>query len=104
VNGAFPQLEPGDVESTSMGAAGADLKLSPAARKLFPYYSECKNVEALNMWAAFEQARSGAQRYGERHEVFLIPLLVTRKNNTSPVAVIPLDHFFDLLKRAHGSA
>lgn len=32
----FPVLEDGDVRSTSMGAGGEDLQLSPAARRLFP--------------------------------------------------------------------
>ena len=31
----FPQLEPDDVVSTLMGDSGADIKLSPAARKCF---------------------------------------------------------------------
>ena len=39
---AFPALEPDDVKSTSMGAGGEDVQLSPAARKLFPYQIECK--------------------------------------------------------------
>ncbi len=99
----FPTLEPDDVRSTSMGASGADLLLSPAARRLFPYYTECKNVEALNVWKSFEQARAGAQRQGEKHEVFLIPLLVARRNNTSPIAVVPLDYLLDLTRRAHGA-
>jgi hypothetical protein len=99
---AFPSLEPDDVRSTSMGASGEDLLLSPAARKLFPYYVECKNVEALNVWKAFEQARSGAQRLGERRELFLIPLLVARRNNTTPIAVVPFAYLVELQKRANG--
>lgn len=100
----FRTLEPDDVRSTSMGASGEDLLLSPAARRVFPYYVECKNVEALNVWKSFEQARAGAQRKGEKDEVFLIPLLVARRNATAPIAVIPLEYFLDLQKRANGGA
>ena len=49
------ELEPDDVRSTSMGAGGEDLQLSPAARRKFGYSVECKNVEKLNVWGA-EQA------------------------------------------------
>ncbi len=44
----FTQLEPDDVVSTLMGDSGTDIKLSPAARKLFPYSPECKNQEEFN--------------------------------------------------------
>lgn len=39
---AFPTLEPDDVKSTSMGAQGEDVQLSPAARKLMPIAVETK--------------------------------------------------------------
>ena len=52
------ELEPDDVRSTSMGAGGEDLQLSPAARRKFGYSVECKNVEKLNVWSAYEQAEA----------------------------------------------
>jgi hypothetical protein len=33
----FPFLEPDDIRSTSMGASGEDILLSPAARRVYPY-------------------------------------------------------------------
>jgi len=36
-----PELEPDDIKSTSMGAGGEDVQLSPAARKMYPYQIEC---------------------------------------------------------------
>ena len=39
---AFPELEPDDVKSTVMGDTGADIQLSPAARKLIPISIEVK--------------------------------------------------------------
>ena len=69
---SFPSLEADDVRSTSMGAGGEDVQLSPAARRLFPYSVECKSVEKLNVWGAYEQAEANS---GE-HE----PLLIMKKN------------------------
>lgn len=86
----FSELEPDDVRSTSMGAGGEDLQLSPAARKKFNYSVECKNVEKLNVWNAYEQASANAGK----HE----PLLVMKKNRKKPLVVLDLDAFMSLLK------
>ena len=86
----FTELEPDDVRSTSMGAGGEDLQLSPAARRKFPYSVECKNVEKLNVWGAYEQAEANS---GD-HE----PLLMMKKNRKKPLVVIDLEAFVELLK------
>lgn len=87
----FPTLEPDDVRSTSMGCGGEDLQLSPAARRLFGYSVECKNVERLNVYDAYEQAsaNSGA------HE----PLLIMKKNRKKPLVVMDAEHFVELIKK-----
>ena len=46
----YPQLEPDDVRSTSMGAGGTDVQLSPAAKRLFPYEIECKNLAKVSVY------------------------------------------------------
>ena len=86
---SFPSLEADDVRSTSMGAGGEDVQLSPAARKLFPYSVECKSVEKLNVWGAYEQAEANS---GE-HE----PLLIMKKNRKKPLVVIDAEAFVKLL-------
>lgn len=83
----FPSLEPADVRSTSMGASGEDLLLSPAARRLIPFSIECKNQEALNIWKALEQAV-------REHP----PLLVFKRNGSEVYAALPFDSFLALLK------
>ena len=85
----FSGLEPDDVRSTSMGASGEDVQLSPAARKLFPFSVECKNVEKLNVWAAYEQAAANSGNYE--------PILVMKKNRKKPLIVVDAEAFFNLL-------
>lgn len=94
----FPNLEPDDVRSTSMGASGADLLLSPAARRAFPYYVECKNVEALNIHKALAQAAAGAVKAGDTG---VVPIVAFRRNNSPDNYVaLPLAHFLALVHRA----
>ena len=88
---SFPQLEPDDVRSTSMGAGGEDIQLSPAARKLFSFSVECKNTERLNVYEAYQQASANA---GD-HE----PLLIMKKNRKKPLVVMDAEAFVNLIKR-----
>ena len=86
----YKLLEPDDVRSTSMGASGEDVLLSPAARKLFPYSVECKNVEKLNHSSAWDQTVSNAGDYE--------PALFTKKNRREVLVTIRAEHFFKLLE------
>ena len=86
---SFP-LESDDVRSTSMGAGGEDVLLSPAARKYFPFSIECKNVEKLNVWQAYEQAEANC---GGNE-----PLLVMKKNRKSPLVVMDAEKFMEIMK------
>lgn len=86
----FPGLEPDDVRSTSMGAGGEDVQLSPAARKLFPYSVECKSLAKIAVFNYYEQACG----HGE-HE----PLVVIKQNRSKPLAVVDLEHFMELVRR-----
>ena len=36
----FPEFEPDDIKSTTMGESGADIQLSPAARKKIPLFMD----------------------------------------------------------------
>jgi len=85
----FNQLEEDDVRSTSMGASGEDLLLSPVARKLFPFSVECKNQESLNIWSAIEQAENNSGNH--------IPLVIFKRNRTKTYAVLEFDKLLKLL-------
>jgi hypothetical protein len=88
----FPHLEADDVRSTSMGAGGADVQLSPAAKKVFPFDVECKSLAAVGIYKHYKQATTHG-----RHE----PLVVVKQNNSKPLAVVDLEYFVDLVRRAN---
>lgn len=81
----FPHLEPDDVRSTSMGAGGEDVQLSPAARELMPYTIECKNMAKIAVYNYYEQAKQHGK--GE-------PLVVIKQNNSKPLVIVDADYFF----------
>lgn len=84
-------IDPADAESRSSGANGEDLILSAAARRLFPYSPECKAVERLNVYAAYDQAKSNAKG----HE----PLVFMKRNRKRPLIAVDAEHFLELLAR-----
>ena len=84
-------MHPEDIESRSMGAGGEDLIMARAARQKFPFSIECKNVEKLNVWEAYEQAKANCSDYE--------PLVVMKKNQKKPLVVIDADYFISLVKR-----
>lgn len=81
-------VHPEDIESRSMGAGGEDLIMARAAREKFPYSIECKNVEKLNVWDAYEQAKSNSGDYE--------PIVVMKKNGKKPVVVVDAEYFVRL--------
>jgi hypothetical protein len=88
----FPQLEPDDITSRSMGAGGTDLLLSPAAKRLIPFDHECKNQESLNIWEALKQAEENAK-------AGRIPLLVFKRNHSRIYAALPFVELLDLVQK-----
>lgn len=78
-------VHPEDVESRSMGAGGEDLIMARAAREKFPFSVECKNVEKLNVWEAYEQAKANCGNYE--------PIVVMKKNHKKPLVVIDAEFF-----------
>lgn len=87
-------LEPDDVKSTSMGASGEDVQLSPAARRVIPYQIECKNKARSQIHTYYEQAKS----HGD-HE----PLVIVKMDRDIPLAVVSAEHFFQLLYKVHSA-
>jgi len=85
----FPELEPDDVQCAIMGQSGTDIKLSPLARRKFPYSVECKNQEKLSIWDALKQATANCKDN-------TTPLLVFSRNHTKTYVALPLEDFIKL--------
>ena len=83
-------IHPEDIESRSMGAGGEDLIMARAAREKFPYSIECKNVEKLNVWEAYNQAKENSKNYE--------PVVVMKKNNHKTLVVIDAKYFVKIHK------
>ncbi len=81
-------IHPEDIESRSMGAGGEDLIMARAARQKFPHSIECKNVEKLNIWDAYEQASANCGDYE--------PIVVIKKNGKKPLVVIDAEYYIQL--------
>ena len=82
-------LAPGDVRSTSMGAGGEDVQLSPLARSLFPYAVEAKSKAKIAVYGFYKQAEEHAISLKEDAE----PLVVIKQNNDKPLAIVDFEHF-----------
>jgi len=78
---ALPELEKDDIRSTSMGCGGADIQLSPAALKLFPFGVECKHTVTfrIGMWRQARMHTEGSDK---------IPLLFLKTNRKPPLAIM----------------
>ena len=88
---AFPMLTPDDVRSTSMGAGGEDILMSPRAQEYVPLSIEAKNTERLNLWSAIEQAAANCPSDRE-------PCVVFTRNRAKVYAAVPWELLVRLLK------
>lgn len=92
----FPNLEPDDIKSTSMGVSGVDVQLSPAAKKYIPYSIECKARNKIGVYAMYDQAVKNGGK--------LEPLLVIKQDRSKPLVVVDMEHFLKLIKEHNGSS
>ena len=84
-------IHPEDIESRSMGAGGEDLIMARAAREKFPFSIECKNVEKLNVWEAYSQAKENSKDYE--------PIVVMKKNNQKALVVLDAEKFVEICQK-----
>lgn len=90
----FPVLEPDDVKSTSMGAGGEDVQLSPAARRMIPISVECKAKAKIAIYKDYEQAVANAPANME-------PVLFMKGDRKPAVAIVDACFFLDLMRSLH---
>jgi len=81
-------LEQDDIKGAIMGEQGMDVKLSPAAFKVYPFKIECKNQERFKgIYSIYSQAE-GHKGKGE-------PIIVLKMNRQKPLVMMDLDFFLD---------
>lgn len=86
-------VDPEDVKSTSMGAGGEDIQLSPFARNYLPVSIECKSHKSMAIYSLYDQAEANSGRYE--------PLLVVKVNNRKPLAVVDFEYYLKLERNQH---
>lgn len=89
---ASPSLEPGDIDVTPSGCTGVDLRLSPRAKRVYPFAIEAKNQERINIWQAIDQSK-GNTKDSE------YSLVVFRRNRSDLMVCLKFDDFLTLLRR-----
>ena len=89
----FPEFEPDDIKSTTMGDSGADIQLSPAARKRLNLAIEVKRRKDMGKtFYDFMYQAKGHVKHGEDPVVFF------RSDRKPWLVVIDLDYFMKLLR------
>jgi len=83
----IPFEKDGDIDVRTMGNSGTDIILRGKACEKIPFSIECKNVEKLNLWAAWEQANNNSTEE-------MPALLIVRRNRTKPFVCIDMESFF----------
>ena len=87
----FPDLHPDDIKSTVMGDTGADIQLSPAARKMIPLSIEVKRRKGglKTVYAYMEQA----SKHGKGE-----PVVFFRADRQPWIVITGVEHYMDLIK------
>jgi len=87
----FPEFEPDDIKSTTMGDGGEDIQLSPAARKTMPISIEVKRRKA-GMKTAYDYLdQAGKHGKGE-------PVVFYRSDRQPWIIMVGMEHYMELLR------
>ena len=87
----FPEFEPDDIKSTTMGDSGEDIQLSPAARKAMPITIEVKRRKSGFKTAYGYIDQAGKHGKGE-------PVVFYRSDRQPWIVMISIDHYMELLR------
>ena len=84
-----PTFRAEDAKSTSMGAGGADVTLSPFVTDVLPIQIECKSYARIAVYNWYKQCKE--------HGKFE-PVLFIKQNHSRPLAIVDAEHYLSLLK------
>ena len=80
------------IHSREMGQSGTDVYIrDKILSDKFKYDIECKNTEKVSLYAYIDQAKANTKEGREW-------LVIHKKNNSKPLAIMDASHFFDVLK------
>ena len=91
--GYAKSLTHNDIFLPATSQSGADLKLSEAALKIYPFAMEMKNTEKVNIWAAINQAKNHAKTTN------LKPLVLFRRNHSEIYATLSFKDLLEILSK-----
>lgn len=80
-----------DIEPRPMGQSGVDVVLRGDAKNIFPFSIECKNQESWSMHSWIDQAK-------QNEKPNTAWLLICKRNQNKPVAVMDAELFFKIIK------
>lgn len=82
----YTHLESDDVSTPAGSSPGEDIKLSPLARKAFPFSVECKAQEGISkVYGWVEQAKTNSNDY--------TPIVIARSNRKEALVIMTLNDF-----------
>lgn len=87
----FDELENDDVRSTSMGASGEDVQLSPKARTFLPWAIEAKARARIAACRFYDQAKEHSE---DRYQ----PVVVMRENHGKALAIVDFQYLLHLMR------
>lgn len=87
----FSVQKDGDIEGRSMGQSGVDVILRGKAKEKFPFAVETKWQENTSLYKWLKQVK-------DNQGDFKYWLLIHKKNNSKPVAIMDASDFFTIYK------
>lgn len=87
------RLQTDDCKSTSMGAGGEDIQLSPHARKVFPFSIECKHRSSFSFYKIYDQAKANSKKSE--------PLVFVKANRRDALIMMDAKKFMQIYRKAY---
>lgn len=88
-----PDLTRDDIFVKTGSAPGEDIHFSPRARVIYDFSVEVKNVESLNVWNAYAQAKTHTAKRPES-----TPIVFYKRNRSELMVTLSAEHFLKLVR------
>jgi len=90
-----PVLESDDIVMPAGSQPGADIHLSPHAKKFYPFAIEVKCQQSIQIWAALKQADSHVPRKAQAGPE-VTPILFFKRNHSEMYVALKAEDFMKL--------